>query len=366
MADITALHKHACPACGAQATWDPATRKLVCAFCGTESPYAVDRTTGAVEESDLARALTDSPAQAPGRDTTRRSVQCQSCKAVMVFPVDRVGQNCEFCGSPALVDHAQVQAPIHPWGILPFVVAATRVRDDVRRWLRSRWFAPGSLKRFALVDRLHSLYIPYWTFDAQVVCPWNAEAGHYYYVNEPVRDSKGRMSMRPVRKVRWESAAGVIEHAFDDELVPGTLGIDRGLLAGVEPFPTAQLVRYDTAFLSGHVVEQYQVVLTQAVQQSKQQMAAELEALCAAQVPGDTHRNLRIDPRWSGETFKHVLVPVWLLSYIHRTKVYQVVVNGSTGTIAGRYPKSAWKILLLVLAAIAVAFTIALVASQSR
>jgi hypothetical protein len=46
-----------------------------------------------------------------------------------------------------------------------------------------------------------------------------------------------------------------------------------------------------------------------------------------------------------------VLVPVWLLSYTYGPKAFQVIVNGYTGRIAGRYPKSIWKILLLVLLA---------------
>ena len=37
MADeVRALDKHACPACGAQAEWNPAKQLLVCPFCGTE------------------------------------------------------------------------------------------------------------------------------------------------------------------------------------------------------------------------------------------------------------------------------------------------------------------------------------------
>jgi hypothetical protein len=71
--------------------------------------------------------------------------------------------------------------------------------------------------------------------------------------------------------------------------------------------------------------------------------------MCAAQVPGDTHRNLRISPEYSGQTFKHVLVPVWMLAYTYGAKRFQVVVNGSTGAIAGQYPKSPWKILFAVL-----------------
>ena len=128
----------------------------------------------------------------------------------------------------------------------------------------------------------------------------------------------------------------------------------------MEPFPTEEVVAYDTAFLSGHVVEHYKVVLFDAAARSLEQMHAKLEELCARQIPGDTYRNLRIAPEYSGRTFKHVLVPVWLLSYDYGAKAFQVIVNGYTGRIAGRYPYSVWKILLLVALAAAVLIAVAI------
>jgi len=267
----------------------------------------------------------------------------------MVYEWDRVGQNCEVCGSPALVADEEIKSPIRPEGVVRFRIERNRVRDDIRRWWRSKWFAPGRLAKAALVDTVHSLYIPYWTFDAHAHCPWEAEAGHYYYVNVEGRDSKGRAVVRQERRTRWEPAAGVVEHDFDDEPVPGTQGLPIDLLREVEPFPTQELVPYDTAFLSGHVVEHYQVVLTEASSQSAGQMQDTLMQLCASQVPGDTHRNLVIHPTFSGQTFKHILVPIWLLSYVFGSKSYQVLVNGSTGRIAGKYPLSAWKIFFAVM-----------------
>ncbi len=336
----------------------------MCPFCGTESPYVIDRDLGQVAERDLAAALREAPAAEAEWQAARRSVQCQSCRAVMVYEAGRIGQNCEFCGSPALLAYDQVQSPIRPEGVLPFRIDRNRVRDDIRRWWRSKWFAPGRLARTALVDTVRSLYIPYWTFDAQAHCPWEAEAGHYYYVNVEGRDSKGRRVMRQERRTRWEPASGVVDHVFDDEPVPGTQGLPIALLRQVEPFPTSELVPYDTAFLSGHIVEHYQVVLTDASVQSQQQMHQALEQLCAGQVPGDTYRNLVIHPTWSGQTFKHILVPIWLLTYVFRAKPYQVLVNGSTGRMAGKYPLSVWKILFALMA-IATLVLLGLLASQS-
>lgn len=349
MADeVRALAKHACPACGAQAEWNPAKQLLVCPFCGTESPYVIDRAAGRVSENDLAAVLAATHDAERARHDQRRSVQCQSCRAVMTYEAARVGQNCEFCGSPALVAYQDLKSPISPKGVLPFKIDRNRVRDDIRRWWRSKWLAPGRLAKAALVDTVHSVYIPYWTFDAHAHCPWDAEAGHYYYVNVEGRDSKGNRVVRPERRVRWEPASGVVEHTFDDEPVPGTTGVAIDLLRQVEPFPTNEVVPYDTAFLSGHVVEHYQVALTEAAGSSEQQMRATLEQLCASQVPGDTHRNLRIHPTFSGQTFKHVLVPIWLLVYTFGSRSFQVVANGYTGRIAGRYPYSPWKVAFLV------------------
>ena len=77
--------------------------------------------------------------------------------------------------------------------------------------------------------------------------------------------------------------------------------------------------------------------------------------MCASQVPGDTHRNLQVRADYAGQTFKHILVPVWLLSYVYGRKSYQVVANGCTGSIAGDRPYSWVKILLAILAGLLVA-----------
>jgi hypothetical protein len=132
----------------------------------------------------------------------------------------------------------------------------------------------------------------------------------------------------------------------------------------VEPFPTGEVGAYDTGFLSGHVVEHYKVVLFDAAARALDQMRDKLEQLCARQIPGDTYRNLRIAPEYSSRTFKHVLVPVWLLSYNYGARAFQVIVNGYTGRIAGRYPYSPWKILLLVALAAGVLIAVAVLSIE--
>ncbi len=60
-----------------------------------------------------------------------------------------------------------------------------------------------------------------------------------------------------------------------------------------------------------------------------------------------------------------MLVPVWMLTYNYGARAFQVIVNGYTGKIAGKYPYSVWKIILLVLVALFVLGIILTVASES-
>jgi hypothetical protein len=48
-------------------------------------------------------------------------------------------------------------------------------------------------------------------------------------------------------------------------------------------------------------------------------------------------------------TFKHVLMPVWISAYRYRDKVYRFLVNGQTGEASGESPLSWWKVLLLAI-----------------
>jgi len=358
MSDATAQKKFSCPSCGGEAQWNPAKKAIICPFCGTVSPAQAELNAAGKEvivEHDLVAALRGIPDDQRGWQAEKISVKCQSCQAISVFDPAHVSQRCDFCGSSALVPYEEIKAAFRPESLLPMKLAEDQVLDSIRRWYASRWFAPNRLKDAALTDTARGLYIPYWTFDAQVHADWTAESGYYYYETETYRDANGNTQTRQVQKVRWVPSAGSVDHFFDDELEPASRGVHPEMLRRIEPFPTKELAPYNAGFLSGWVVERYQIDLVTAAQAAREEMDAETERLCAARVPGDTHRDLRIQSDYSGQTFKHILVPIWLLSYDYGADHFQVVVNGYTGTIAGKYPKSWIKITLAVLGGLAAA-----------
>ena len=331
MPEATAQKKFSCPSCGGESQWNPAKKALICPFCGTVSPAQVELSaTGreVIVEHDLVAALRGIPDAQRGWQAAKTSVKCQSCQAISVFDAERVGQRCDFCGSSALVPYEEIKEAFRPESVLPMKISDHQVRDAIRQWYGSRWFAPNKLKRAALTDTVKGIYIPYWTFDAQVHGDWTAESGYYYYETETYRDANGQTRTRQVQRVRWVPSNGSLDHFFDDELVPASRGVQEQMLRKIEPFPTTtDLVPYNAGYLSGWVVERYQLDLVSAAKEARDEMDAEMQRLCAAEVPGDTHRNLQVKNDYSGQTYKHILVPIWLLTYNYGARNFQVVLE---------------------------------------
>ena len=263
--------KHACPACGAQAEWDPAKQKL-CARSAAPSPRTSRRRAGAVED-DLVRALREIRTRiAAGR---RRGARCSAGAARR--------SRCSIpsaSGSAASSAGRRRSSTTRKSSRRSGRRACCRSRSPSRRSAsRSAGGTRASGSRRAAEDRARSSTPSRAsTFRTgrstrRSVCPWEAEAGHYYYTTETYRDNKGHTQTRQVQHVRWEPASGVVEHFFDDEPVPGTRGrVTRAAAGRSSRFMTNELVAYDTAFLSGFVVEHYQVVLLDAAEASEESM----------------------------------------------------------------------------------------------
>ena len=111
--------------------------------------------------------------------------------------------------------------------------------------------------------------------------------------------------------------------------------------------------------LAGYLARTYDVELDAAFDLAKQRIDAAIAAETRQRIGGDEQRVHSIDTRYGAITYKHLLLPVWLLAYRFHDKAYQVVVNAATGEVQGERPWSWVKILFAVLAALLLGGTIA-------
>lgn len=333
-----------CANCGAEATWDPEADALSCSYCG--AVVKVPRAEGLIVE----RALTAVDQAARGFGLELRALVCKSCGASVALGQKDTASSCVFCGSSNVLPQAQNRNAIRPESVVPLDVSRAAVEQAFRRWVKGLWFRPSRLRSAAL-DSAVGVYVPFWTFDAAVHSDWSADAGYYYYVMVPrpvMVGGKMRIQMVRERRVRWVPKWGARDDAYDDLLVLASRGVSEALAAELGGFDLKQLVPYRPEYLAGWRAEEYQIDLEQGWKRGQELIQERQRSRCAGDVPGDTQRDLRVanvirDVRW-----KHVLLPIWSLTYRHGGQAYAVLVHGQTGAVRGKAPYSWWKILGLI------------------
>ena len=344
--------------------FNPRKQRLICPYCGAEADAPLASPEAAVVEHDLLSALHALPKQ-QGYGQSVIDIHCESCGATSTYSEKVQATRCPFCDSPKvrpLTDGAPV---IAPESVLPFVVSKADAGKHVVDWLGSGWFRPNDLKSLTEKLKFTGAYLPFWTFDAQTASNWHADAGYYYYETESYTDAQGNRATREIQRTRWEPARGHVDLSFDDVLVLASKGVSGAHIAKVEPFDTQALKPYSADYLAGYLAERYAVDLSAAWDQGRSLIDRAIAQACVREIPGDTHRSLSVQSTYDGLTYKHTLLPVWLGAYRYRDKVYQCVVNGQTGKVAGDVPLSIVKITFAVIFAL-IALALFIFLSQQK
>jgi DNA-directed RNA polymerase subunit RPC12/RpoP len=344
--------KFPCRQCGAKVDFDPEARGLKCPYCGfTEViPEADNDERASVREHDLEEFLEKHEDRARVAVSDRYSqITCTGCGAVVVIQDRLATDKCPYCGTHLENKPEAVDDLIAPESLLPFTVSDRHAREKFNAWIAGLWFAPTELKQLANLGQFGSVYQPYWTYDAMTYTKYTGQRGDDYWDTEYYTDSQGKQQTRQVRRTRWYPVSGEVRHFFDDVLIKAAQTLPAHLVDRMAPWRLDELEPFREKFLSGHLTERYSVSLKAGFQQAKSRMEDEITNLICRDIGGDHQQIEWRRTNYVGVTFKHTLLPIWLANYRYRERLFQVLVNGRNGRVAGDRPWSAWKIVRLIL-----------------
>ena len=343
--------KKACINCGAELRYQPGTSNISCAYCGHQEAIAVDE--NGFEELELYPYLKEMGAQKHSEEISM--LHCKNCGANQHVEENYKSLHCVYCTMPLILEDVYKEDWILPGAVLPFQIDQKKSFQIFKKWVDSLWFAPNNLKKAALDPQFtKGLYLPYWTFDAQLQASYSGQRGEYYYETQRVRNSQGKTVSKRVRKTRWYPASGNISGFVDDTLVKASKQKKGRIPSKIARWNLKLLKPFNSSFLSGFVTEKYTIPLNQGHLSAKGEAKHIAERWCRQDIGGDTQRVTSMDMNLSKETFKHILLPVYVSAYRFNSKEYNFFINGENGTISGTRPYSFWKIFFTVVLVLAI------------
>ena len=346
-----------CEGCGADLKFHIGVQSLKCPYCGFEKQIELAEDAQVAEQDFHAILARVRELRGKDRDdeADQNEVRCAACGATVVFVGSLTSSECPYCASPIqLEDVHKAENRVPADGVLPFLVPKDKARTNLSEWIKSRWFAPNEFLKRGVEGKFNGTYLPYWTYDTLTFTRYTGQRGEYYYVT--VGSGKNR---RTERRTRWYPASGNFQRFFDDVLVLAARNLRRDLMLKLEPWPLGKCSPFNQQMLAGYLARTYEIELDEGFGEAKQRIDKALDSDVRRRIGGDTQRVHSINSRYEAITFKHLLLPVWLMAYRYHEKTYQVMINAGTGEVQGERPYSWVKITLAVLAGIAVAGTLA-------
>jgi DNA-directed RNA polymerase subunit RPC12/RpoP len=319
----------------------PSAGTSVCAQCGAPAE-ALDKFCPACGASRPA-------APAAEAKLVQTYFRCKNCGAEVAVDPDQRSYRCAFCDSTYVVEFTPEQTGRQPPDfVIGFSITLPQAQESFRRWLGDNsWFRPRDLAAAQVVDKLRGVYLPFWAFSMLAQSRWAASIGEYWYRTETYTTTENGRTVthtRTVQETEWWDLAGRHHGYYSGYLVSGSRGLPQRDAATIQPFHLAALKRYEPYFLAGWSSEEYSTAREQALQSCQQEFQRREQAGVTGFLPGDTSARVQVQTEFSEIHSDLVLLPVYLLSYRYRDKVYRFLLNGQTGKASGEKPLSGWRI----------------------
>jgi len=333
-----------CPQCGATTAYSIHDEGLSCAHCGYyEAPSKKIVGKGAQEFEFTVKTMERS---AQGWGEVRREIDCQNCGAQTSVPIESLSHTCVFCGSNKVIQRQASQDSLRPRFLIPFKIETLQCKEIAHEWLGSEWMLPSKLREISDNVDFQGIYLPFWTFDSRTYADWKSEVGHQK-TERYFKD--GEWKTRTVIEWRWES--GKVEKNFDDLVINGTDRLSELHFEKIKNFNLEALSEYESKFLAGMKAKSYDITLKDAWEKSRHKMRDITRIACRNQASTPRIRNFSMSLDFREESWRYILLPIYLAAYEYAGKPFQVMINGQNGSISGQRPVD-WTKVWLVIAAI--------------
>jgi hypothetical protein len=315
---------HACAACGAPVDDSDA----FCNACGTPQQTAPPPAAKLVAQ---------------------KHIRCESCGAEISTDPGQRSYVCPFCDSTYVVELPSGDSSRQPPEfVIGFAITPEQAQEKFRTWLaEGNWFRPGDLTQAQIEEKLRGVYLPFWSFSMLARSAWSSSIGEHWYRTETyttMENGKMVTKTRQVQETEWWPLEGRHHRYYSGYLVSGSRGLPQQQAERIKPFQLPALKRFEPYYLAGWTNEEYSVDRAAALDRCQQEFHRREQQNVADFMPGDTHRNLHLTTEFSNVNSDLCLLPIYLLSYRYKEKVYRFLLNGQTGKTAGDKPLSRKKI----------------------
>ncbi len=338
-----------CPKCGStDISTNTKTGKLRCNFCRHEFELELapeDEDISTLEGTTMGTGAADITEGADNIIT----LKCESCGAEVVVDTNTTTQaRCHWCRNTLSINNVIDNGAV-PDVILPFKVTKADAQEEIAKFVNKRkFFAHPRFRREFTTENISGVYLPYMLVDVNAHMNLWGE-GEIKTASYEVKEGK---------ETHTEYDADSYEVTRDFDISIDDLSIEASsdkldynakdkttnVINAIMPFDTENCVKFNANYMRGYTSEKRDSNID-ALRETIEAQSSDVARLVAKETIEDYDRGVRWDGedyKVKGDSWKAAYLPVWLYSYMQKTKgknlLHYVAVNARTKETMGSVP----------------------------
>ncbi|HVN56625.1 MAG TPA: hypothetical protein VMT46_20030 [Anaerolineaceae bacterium] len=296
-----------CPKCGGRMTFAPDGESLTCEYCEARERVNQGKNQPVREQDFLLDMLT---AKAQLHSMAMQSITCRGCGATFYLLPEQLSQICPYCETAYVITAAETRDLIPPGGLIPFALSAREALRALVAWLNGR-----HIQSDHTLVLPQGLYVPVWAFRMGGQVNWSGLR------------QKGR---------EWVTEKDCILVTDWEVLVPASKRYQEMLIRELVRYDLKKVVPYDPRYLVDWPAETYQIPAAEASLLARERTLDRARAESRLAFSGGLQDLKFSTLEMSVETYKLLLLPVWIGRYSEEEQREEALINGQTGSVLGR------------------------------
>lgn len=323
-----------CKNCGGELNFDPDSGELKCKQCASivdipeENAITIKKPFSETSQIEKSK-----------EEYTQYS--CSTCGRKHIVPNNQSVLYCPSCGDASGLTKS-VNVEYLPDGIIPFKLNKEKALNSFKDWIKKRKFAPNNLKKLAKTESISGVYLPVYNYDLDCFTHYSGVGIREYHD----KDGQIHRTRHPFNSSRTDKFVNYVDSANSS--------IQSPTLREIANFDYSKTYVYRSEFLYGWIGSDIDITLQQSCARVRQSSAQEIKSNIKRSLNYDRIENFVCNTTFSNIKYNYLYVPIWLNSYKYKNKIYNCYINGISGKVSGKAPKSFWKIFFTVLGFIAV------------
>lgn len=319
-----------CENCGGPIKFIPGSATIECEHCNTTYRIETKKNAKILRKYEI-----DFIAE---QDKNEQNVYyCVSCQSHHNVSSNKISKRCPSCGSVSInkVNSKMYSAD----GIIPFKLEKDTAQEIFTKWLHKRKLAPNDLFKLAKNGKISQVYVPVYNFNGLALCFYTGTVKMVH------TDSESDTIFSTVHSLR-----DVSRFEISNQLYCANNTVDQDLLQKIFKINTDEIVPYSNEYLIGYYAIDTNKNVHNCYADLLKHWNTYSETLVRDKLKSkyDEIVNLKCNNKLEDITFNYTYVPVFMNHYTYKNKKYHCYINGVTGKVSGKAPKSVGKILSIL------------------